>query len=86
MSKKDDDDYPLTHTAFGSRENNSSFIKAPLPMVNSANNWFEMYNQDQTKHIKIKKRRRVKKVKKDDLPDTVEGIYMREAVMALIHS
>ena len=45
-----------------------------------------MYNKDQTKQIKVKKRRRIKKVKKDDVPDTVEGIYMREAVMALIHS
>ena len=55
-------------------------------MVNTTNNWFEMYNQDQAKHIKIKRRRKVKKVKKDELPATVEGIYMREAVMALIHS
>ena len=52
----------------------------------TAVNWFEMYNKDQTKQIKIKRRRRVKKVKKEEVPDTVEGIYMREAVMALMHS
>ena len=35
----------------------------------TAVNWFEMYNKDQTKQIKIKRRRRVKKVKKEEVPD-----------------
>jgi hypothetical protein len=54
--------------------------------MHSTSNWLEMYNKDQTKHIKIKKRRKLKKVKKEEIPNTVESIYMREAVKALIHS
>ena len=54
--------------------------------MHTTNNWLEMYSKDQTKHIKIKNRRKLKKVKKEEVPATVESIYMREAVMALIHS
>jgi hypothetical protein len=72
LSNRDgEEDYPHSNTAFGNRETNSSFTKGPLAGANTAINWFEMYNKDQTKHIKIKKRRRVKKVKKEEVPDTV---------------